>query len=93
MSFWEYMKKVFESNSGTSSKRIFGALGWIICLALGTYCTIAVIEAPAIVEIIIYCSTGLLGLDTLNGIFSNIFYKNKKVSGCAEKNVIKKLND
>lgn len=93
MRFCDYMKKVFESNSGTSSKRIFGALGWIICLVLGIYCTIAVIEAPAIIEIIIYCSTGLLGLDSLNGIFGNIFYKNKKARGCVEKPSIKKLND
>lgn len=74
-----FIVRIFESNSGVSSKRIFGALGWLICLGLAIFCCANGIEAPAIVEIITYCSTGLLGLDTLNGTIGSLFHKNGKI--------------
>jgi hypothetical protein len=64
-----FLKRIFMSNSGVSSKRIFGALGWLICLGLAIYCAIETKETPTIVMDIVYASTALLGLDTVTGIW------------------------
>lgn len=69
MKFSEYFQKIFMSRSGVSSKRIMGALGWLVCLFIVVYCTLNVIQAPAIAEILFYCSSGLLGIDTVMSPF------------------------
>lgn len=53
------------SRSGVSSKRIMGALGWLVCLFIVIYCTILRIQAPLIAEVLFYCSSGLLGIDAI----------------------------
>ena len=69
MKFSEYFQKIFMSRSGVSSKRICGFLGWLVSLFIVVYCTINVIQAPAIAEILFYCSSGLLGIDAVMSPF------------------------
>ena len=65
----EYFQKIFMSRSGVSSKRIMGALGWLVCLFVVLYCTILCIQAPMIAEVLFYCSSGLLGIDAIMSPF------------------------
>lgn len=69
MKFSEYFQKIFMSRSGVSSKRIAGFLGWLVCLFVVLWCTLNVIQAPAIAEILFYCSSGLLGIDAVMSPF------------------------
>jgi hypothetical protein len=41
MTLKEFFIKLFTAESGISSKRFFGALGWLVCLGILIYCTIA----------------------------------------------------
>lgn len=63
------MTKIFESRSGVSSKRLCGFMGWVVCLFVCIYCTIYAIAAPQIIEILFICSTSLLGIDSITGIW------------------------
>lgn len=65
----EFFIKMFTAHSGLSSKRICGFIGWIVCLFIVIYCTIMIIPAPAIAEYLFICSTSLLGIDTITGIW------------------------
>ena len=69
MTFFDFMTKIFESRSGVSSKRLCGFMGWIVCLFISIYCTVCVIPSPEIVEILFICSTSLLGIDSITGIW------------------------
>lgn len=64
-----FFVKIFKSHSGVSSKRICGVLGWLVCLFICLWCTIHCIAAPEIVEILFICSTSLLGIDSITGIW------------------------
>lgn len=67
------IKTVFLADSGgLSSKRICGVLGWIVCLGIAIYCTIAVIQAPLILETILWCCMGLLGIDSVTSIWKKL---------------------
>lgn len=69
MGFWEFVSKTFQSRSGVSSKRICGFMGWIVCLFICVWCTVQGIAAPIIVEMLFICSTSLLGIDSITGIW------------------------
>ena len=69
MGILEFISKIFQSRSGVSSKRICGFMGWLVCLFVCIYCTVHVITAPQIVEILFICSTSLLGIDSVTGIW------------------------
>lgn len=69
MKFSEYFQKIFMSKSGVSSKRICGFLGWIVCLFVVIWCTLNIIQAPSIAEVLFYCSSGLLGIDAIMSPF------------------------
>ena len=69
MTFFDFVSKIFQSRSGVSSKRVCGFLGWLVCLFICVWCTICVTAAPQIVEILFICSTSLLGIDSVTGIW------------------------
>lgn len=69
----EFFIKMFTAHSGLSSKRICGFIGWIVCLFIVIYCTIMIIPAPAITEYLFICSTSLLGIDSITGIWKKPF--------------------
>lgn len=58
----EFFLKMFTAHSGLSSKRVCGFFGWLVCLFICVYCTIMVIPAPEVVELLFICSTSLLGI-------------------------------
>lgn len=67
-----FLFKLIGSHTGISSKRFCGILGWIICLITLVYCTINQLQAPEITNTIIYACMGLLGIDSITGIWKNI---------------------
>lgn len=67
----DFFIKMLTANSGLSSKRVCGFLGWIICLFICLYCTILMIPAPEIIDMLFICSTSLLGIDSITGIWHN----------------------
>ena len=74
------MTKIFESRSGVSSKRLCGFMGWLVCLFVCIYCTVCAIPAPQIVEILFICSTSLLGIDSITGIWKKEIKSNENTN-------------
>lgn len=65
-----WFKEIFTAPSGMmSSKRISGVAGIIVCLGVLIYCTIKVIEAPALADTVLLTSSGLLGVDSVASIW------------------------
>lgn len=71
MKFIQFLKDVVTSQSGVSSKRVCGLSGWIICLLVMVYCTVEVIQAPLMIDTVLWCCMGLLGIDSVTGIWKN----------------------
>ena len=65
----EFLTKLVTAHTGVSSKRVCGILGWLIGLITLIYCTINQIEAPQMIDTLLYCCMGLLGIDSVTGIF------------------------
>lgn len=80
MTFIQFIKQMVASHSGVSSKRICGVLGWIICLGILVYCTVTVIQAPVMIDTVLWCCMALLGIDSITGIWKN-FNNNGKGKG------------
>ena len=69
-------KSIFQAHSGGfSSKRVFGALGMVICLGLLITAFITQKPLPDFTEIVYITSASLLGLDNVTGIFSKTVNK------------------
>lgn len=62
----EWLKQIFQSHSGVSSKRVCGVLGWLICLGTQVFCLIQNQEAPQMIETLMWCCVGLLGVDSIS---------------------------
>lgn len=60
---------MLSSDSGISSKRTAGFMGWILCLLISVYCTLFSIPSPDIIEMLFICSTSLLGIDSITNIW------------------------
>lgn len=67
---------MLSAESGVSSKRVAGFLGWIVCLAITIWSTVYAIPTPDIVEMLFICSTSLLGIDSITGIWKKNINKN-----------------
>ena len=69
-------KTIFQANSGGfSSKRVFGALGMLICLGLLIAGFITEKPIPDFAELIYVTSASLLGLDNVTDIFKKTVNK------------------
>lgn len=69
---------MLTAHSGLSSKRLCGFIGWIVCLFICVWCTILVIQAPEIIDLLFVCSTSLLGIDSITGIWKKNINIDKK---------------
>lgn len=69
MKFSTILRLIVSSHSGISSKRFCGLVGWLTCLGIIIYCTVTCIQAPVIVDTVLYCCMGLLGIDSITGIW------------------------
>lgn len=80
MKFIQFLKDVVTSQSGVSSKRVCGLADWIVCLLVMVYCTVKVIQAPLMIDTVLWCCMGLLGIDSVTGIWKfNNNGNNKKL--------------
>lgn len=70
--------KMFTAHSRLSSKRVCGFFGWITCLFICIYCTITVTPSPEIIDMLFICSTSLLGIDSITGIWHKNLNRNNR---------------
>lgn len=62
---------LFQANSGgLSSKRVCGVIGWLVCLILLICSAIFKFEIDEFADYVLITSASLLGVDSLQGIFS-----------------------
>ena len=67
-----WLRETLSAPSGMlSSKRICGTLGFLICLGIFIYCTILEIQAPDMVDTLLLCCMGLLGVDSVTSIWKS----------------------
>lgn len=63
-------KTIFQAHSGGfSSKRVFGALGMLICLGILVAAFVMERAIPDFAELVYVTSASLLGLDNVTDIF------------------------
>ena len=72
MTFIAFLKQVFTSHSGVSSKRLCGVVGWFVCLGVLICCAVNVIQAPLMIDTVLWCIMGLLGIDSITSIWKKI---------------------
>lgn len=65
----EFLKKIVTANTGISSKRVCGCLGWLVAIGVIIYCTITNQQAPEIMETFLWAIMGLLGIDSVTKIW------------------------
>lgn len=70
------MKRILESllsaeKGSLSSKRLCGIIGWLGCTAVLIMCTVWDRQAPDVVNVLIYSSTALLGVDSITDIWKD----------------------
>lgn len=83
MRFSEFMRKMMTSQSGISSKRMCGFLGWVSCIVWISYYVFTKRDIPGIVEIFIMSTVALLGLDTIPKSISS--FNRGKCNDCPKK--------
>lgn len=64
------VKTIFQSGLDRySSKKVFGAIGFLVAVGVGIACTAMGTQAPTIVVDILYASVILLGVNNVTGIW------------------------
>lgn len=63
--FKNWFKLVVTSDSGISSKRVCGVLGFVVIAFVLIYCAIRELQAPNMIDTFIWAVCVLLGIDTL----------------------------
>ena len=66
-----WFKEIFTKNNVMSSKRVFGGLGFIVCIGILIYCTFNVIEAPTFADVMLTACMALMGVDSITDIWKN----------------------
>ena len=61
-------RDIITSDSGVSSKRVAGLLGWVVGLLICIWSAAWKQDAPAIVDTLFICSTTLIGADVVRDI-------------------------
>ena len=74
----KYIRLMITSHSGISSKRVCGALGFLVIMFVIVFCTISNMQAPIILETFIWAVCMLLGIDSIMSPFYQK-YKNGKI--------------
>ena len=67
----DFIIKLIGSHTGISSKRVCGIMGWLLCLIILIYCSITNKQAPDMIDTVLYCCMGLLGIDSVTNIWKN----------------------
>ena len=67
-----FLSSLLSAERGSlSSKRLCGILGWLVCSAVLIMCTVWDRQAPDMVNVFIYSSTVLLGVDSITDIWKS----------------------
>ena len=66
---FQILKDALNADSSTSSKRLCGMVGWIVCLICVIIAVLTNKDSPNIVNTLFLASTSLLGLDSVVSIF------------------------
>lgn len=69
MKFRDFILQMLTGKNTISSKRVMGVLGWFVCLFISIWCTVLVIPAPEIINMLFICSASLLGIDSVMSPF------------------------
>jgi len=65
-----FLKSLLSAERGSlSSKRLCGIISWVCCSAVLIICTITERQAPEMIDIMVYASTALLGVDSITDIW------------------------
>lgn len=78
MKLLQWFKDMIDADRSVSSKRFCGVLGWIICMFVLVWCTVTVVQAPVMVETVLYIIAGLLGIDKVSEMLKSGKTKTKK---------------
>lgn len=65
MRFTSFFRDMFIAQSGVSSKRVCGVIGWVSTISWITYYVIVKKDMPGILETFMICTVMLLGIDTI----------------------------
>ena len=65
----EFIKSMLKGESGISSKRVCGVLGWLVSICVIVYCTVTNQQSPEIMDTFILGIMGLLGIDSVTNIW------------------------
>lgn len=65
----EFIKSMLRGESGISSKRVCGVLGWLVSIGIIVYCTVTNQQSPEIMDTFILGIMGLLGIDSVTSIW------------------------
>lgn len=76
MKFVSFLRAILTAQSGISSKRFCGVLGWLCIIGWITYYVIVKKDMPGILETFMICTVALLGIDTIPKSI-NAFKKDK----------------
>lgn len=67
----KFLKSLFSSKSGTvSSKRVFGGMGFIVCIALAIVAVVLERTIPTFCSELLYVCAALLGVDSVVKAFN-----------------------
>ena len=73
----EFLKLIVTSDSGISSKRVCGVLGFLVITFVIIYCTICGLQAPVMIDTFIWAVCVLLGIDTIVSPWSKKYNKDE----------------
>lgn len=79
MKFVSFIKAIMTAQSGISSKRFCGVIGWLCTIGWITYYVVVKKDMPGILETFMICTVTLLGIDTIP---KSINAFNKKDKSC-----------
>lgn len=65
----DFLIKLITANTGVSSKRVCGIIGWFTCLIITIYCTITNKQVPEVTDVVLLCCMCLPGIDSVTNIW------------------------
>lgn len=77
MRFSRFLREIFTAQSGISSKRVCGVVGWLFIIGWITYYIVIKGEMPDILETFVICTIILLGVDMIPKSIDS-YRKNRK---------------
>ena len=77
MQIVNFLKQLITAHTGISSKRVCGVVGFTVVIGVLIYCTVNVVQAPAMIEPFMYVICALLGIDSITSIWKKFDKENE----------------